>query len=1243
MNRVSAYTQDLSECRDASQVGGKAASLGRLVRAGFPVPGGFVINTRAFERARGRSFAVGVPGGLPDEVAEEIRLGYRAMGGGAVAVRSSATAEDTPTASMAGQYETFLNVEGEAEVLKAVRECWASLDTPRVRAYLCEQGIDPVHVSMAIIVQRLIPADAAGVLFTANPHGDGRREMLVEASWGLGESVVSGRVQPDVLRLEYESGRVLAATISDKQVYLSAGGRGEQPVDEARRKTACLSGRDIQRLWRLGRRLAEHLGSPQDMEWAIHGGELYLLQARPITTLRAAEGDEAVLMAVRQRLNNELSAGRGPWVLHNLAETLPHPTPLTWSVIRRFMSGSGGFGAMYRQAGFRPSPVVDREGFLELIAGRVYMDVSRAPEMFFEGFPFAYDLEVLRRSPDASQTPPTLPRGSFSSRMVARRRLAAVQRNLHALSADFDRRLCRNLCPRLACYVDLAKQIDLRLVSADRLIGLWQEHERQVLDTFGPHSLMPSLICEMAMAELREFLQECFWEEDADDLAGFISAGGALNRTLTTDVELYEVGKGSRPLERWMADHGHRAVGEFDLAAPRRREQPAAVSDLAARLAAGVGPLDRHDRTVGEVGCRVESLRARLSGRDRREFDRRLDLVRRYMAFREDSKDFLMLGYDLLRDLALEAGRRLNVGEEVFYLTREELFDGLRAGSAPRQVIDQRKADYEAEIRIDLPRVIEGAMIEVLGETGVEEAHTGSYQALGISSGEAVGPARILQSPAERSDLGRGYVLVCPSTDPSWTPLFVNAAGLVLERGGTLSHGAVVAREMGLPAVVLPDAARLFAEGEVLRVDGRRGRVVREGEAPCGVSASATCDVLGGSGGADRGLPGPDDVCVSRDAVPPPFGRKDRRAARMRNVLALAWTVFLLGFFLLPESWVHQPSLAAMDWVLWPIVRFLGKPGVVVVVAVGLALLTLLIQKYLTDNRRLLEAKRRAAVLRIQADGLPEGSPRRRTLTRLAAGVQYRTLMAALVPVGVLLGPMVMPFVWFKDRVDPAAGNAPAGSPVQVVALVDGDWLDPVRIETPPAIQVDDSTPSTRMLPPLRKTLERLLSLYRQPQEESREAWELKVGPDLTREQAAKDLQAYLEAGLPPRGMTWIIRPPADLDGRFPVTVATGGHRPVTIQAVVGDRCAPAPSLVTGDRGSPVRELRVVYPRPKQAPCFWRPFAAFGSLSPDAAVAGEGSRPVVGRLAAVDVGWLWLYIIVYLPTLLTARAVMKVA
>lgn len=1206
MIKTALFTQRLPDCQDVLVAGGKAVNLGRLMRAGFPVPGGFAVTTGAYAAAREQAGS-DVPGDIPAAVRSQILAAYREMGLGRVAVRSSATAEDMGNASMAGQYETFLDIEGESALLDAVRKCWASLDAPRTRAYLKEHGIDLKTVSMAVVVQRLVHADVAGVLFTANPSDGAFHEMLVEASWGLGESVVSGRVQPDVLRLEGETGRVISATIADKQVHLSAGNGEERPVEESRRRLPCLEGKDVKQLWALGKKTAAHFGSPQDIEWAIHNGEIFLLQSRPITTAGEAQAYDDVLRSAKERLRSRLAAGRGPWALHNLAETLPHPTPLTWSVIERFMSGRGGFGHMYRDAGFLPSKTVEREGFLELIAGRVYMDLSRAPEMFFENFPFEYDVEALKRSPDAAQAPPTLPGGSVAARIAARRRLVAVQARLQALSAEYDLELRERHFPEIETYVAREKALDLQRLSGAELVQVWEARETQVLDLFGPRLLMPSLIGGMAMAELRTFLEEHFWEEDPEALAQLISSGGLANRTVVADAELYEVAHGHRTLERWLSDHGHRAAGEFDLASPRWRERPDKVREMAGHLAQGAihgGPMERHGKHVKEVESKVKTLRAALSRAPDgvlREFDRRADVVRRYVAFREDAKDFLMLGYDLLRDVALEAGRRRGIGEDVFFLTRDEVFDTLRAGSESRESIEERKRLYRAEGRVVLPQVIDAGAIESLGAV-VETRHAGEgHKAFAISSGEAVGRAVILTSPTDGRDLGTGYILVCPSTDPSWTPLFVNAAGLVLECGGTLSHGAVVAREMGLPAVVLPGATKLFKDGEALHIDGRHGWVGLAAQ-----KAPKTVDEL----------PDPESVFVARRFIPPPPSAKDRRARRLRDVFGALWTLFLLAFFLLPREILYEPVLQVMDRVLWPIVRLLGKPGVVVVIAVMVAVVTLLLQRFLTDNRRLLEARKRAAALKKEADALPEKAPRRGALLRLANPVTLRTLGAAMVPVGLLLGPMVMPFVWMQARIDPTVQVGRPGEPVQVVAMVEGDPAQPLTLQVGSPGIVDEMTPGTRALEPIRPTLERLLALYRSG---AAEAWELKVAP----EGAADALEAYLKAGVPVRGVSWRVNVPEGYEGAFGVHAAVGGASEMNARVVVGSRDPPAPTKVAG--AGLLKEVRVVYGRSEPQP-FFRPLAFIG-----------------GRLGAWDMGWVWLYVAAYLPVLIAVRRALKVA
>ncbi len=1213
--------QQLSECRDKAVAGGKAVNLGILIRAGFPVPGGFVVTTDGYRHARGNDLRQGVNG-----LGEQIRSAYRAIGGGRVAVRSSATAEDMAQASMAGQYETFLDVCDEESLLNAVQCCWASLDSPRTRAYLSEHGIDIALVAMAVVVQRLVPADVAGVLFSANPQSGSRQEMLIEASWGLGESVVSGIVQPDILRLDRATGRVIHATIADKKILVRPEDGQEQPVEESRRRLPCVRSADVEKLWEIGRRAADHFGAPQDLEWAIYKGELFVLQSRPITTLADAEAYEQLLQSTRATLRQWIAEGRGPWVQHNIGETLPHPTPLTWSVIKRFMSGAGGFGEMYKMAGFEPSDKVSRDGFLERIGGKLYMDLSLASEMFFEAYPFKYDLEHVRNDPDASQSPPTIPAGSMTARMAAGRRVGAVNAKLQEMAQTFDRELSGKLIPAFVEWCRQEKKRDLPALSTQELIDLWHEREQRVLGEFAPQSLFPSLIGGMALAELKTFLQEHFWDEDADVLASALASGQTPDKTLRANAEMYKLAKGVVTSERWLEEFGHRAPAEFDLATPRWREQQPELLSMAGRLKDGADPAKLHEDRVKATAARVEALRAKLSRHDAAELNDRIDRARRYLVFREDGKYYLMLGYDLLRDLALEMGRRLEIGADVFQLSQEELFDAVKVGFAPHHLLGERKKLFRAEKRLVLPFVVEEAGIDALGEPPKIESKA-SHSGLAISSGSATGPARIVFSPQEAGDLGKGYVLVCPSTDPGWTPLFVNAAGLVLECGGTLSHGAVVAREMNIPAVVVPGATSLFKDGEVIGVDGRNGAVSRVADP--NASAVLPSDALE----YESAVPtpkkvNPDDTRISPKLVPPIASQRERSAAKLRNICLVVWGVYLLGIFLLPENWVYGPSLAILDFFLWPVVRLFGKPATVAIVAGGLAALTMLLQWHLTDNTRLVEAKRRAAILSSRASELPAGSPRRLAMMALAGPVQTRVFAAAMLPLAILLGPMVMTFYWLPARIDPTSWNAAPGRPVELVATIDSDFRQPITISAGPGFNV---TNTTRTLAPIRETLERIQAEYQKPTDLSAMPWDVVEAAQEARAQKTAELQNYINAGLPPQSLVWQLGPDAGKAGRFPVTVSAPDVAPITAYVVLGDTYPPAAKEVEGDAKSPLKSVKLVYkPMEGHPPELW---------------------PALSHIKPSDsehrwwwpADWLMIYLLAYLPIMFGLRWLLKVA
>ena len=374
------------------QVGGKGASLARMAAAGLPVPPGFYVTTAAYRRfveenglqeqilaavsaatgddptaleeasrQIGQLFAQGT---MPDEIAAAIVRAYAELGGGdlSVAVRSSATAEDLPEMSFAGQQETYLNMHGEVMVLDAVKRCWASLWTARAIGYRARHGIAPEDVSLAVVVQELVAADAAGILFTANPLSGARDQVMINAAWGLGEAIVGGLVTPDTIVVEKASGAIIQQDITEKDVMTVriAEGTREEPVPADKRKAAVLAAAQAAELVRIGVRIEELYGQPMDIEWAMEDGRFFIVQARPITTLR---GDNAATEEWNDSLDSD-----SLWTNGNLGEAVPDVmTPCTWSLIQVFMSEATS--SMFAKGIREYQPIGN-------IGGRFYLNLS---------------------------------------------------------------------------------------------------------------------------------------------------------------------------------------------------------------------------------------------------------------------------------------------------------------------------------------------------------------------------------------------------------------------------------------------------------------------------------------------------------------------------------------------------------------------------------------------------------------------------------------------------------------------------------------------------------------------------------------------------------------------------------------------------------------------------------------------------------------------------------------------------
>jgi phosphohistidine swiveling domain-containing protein len=823
--------------------GGKGANLADLVRAGFPVPDGFVLTTTAYSLA---AKAAGVDphdpadartrllhATVPADIATAVRVAYRAIGAGRVAVRSSATAEDRSDASFAGQQDTILGVEGEDAVVDAVRRCWASLFNDRAVAYRATLGIDERAVLLAVVVQRMVDADVAGVLFTADPLTGTRGRAAINAVRGLAEQLVSGAVNPDYFLVDTRHRRVLER-------------RGEV-LGDAR----------LLELAALGARVEAHFGRPQDIEWAIDWDTtLWLVQSRDITTLyplpTSAPSDPD------RDLRVYFSA--------NVAQGVFEPfTPMGMQTFRLL-------GSSFATA-FGSRPPVPTAG--------VSLTVEAAMRLFL-------DLTPLLRNPALRELP-----GRVMSVMEARSarvferlledpRLAPRPGSSRARSAFAALRLiARTGAPRVAIRALLrpaqARQRLLREVDAFVEMDLGRlDTSAQRIDAFQrllltwPPRAFPRLAA-MALAGLVSYTaaRRLLGPAAREDELRTVLRGLPLNPTTEMDLELWALSRrvrndppsrqvlaGRSPgqlsgdyrantlppvLQRevsvFLERYGHRAIAEIDLGLPRWAEDPAhllgAVANYQRLDDAAVAPDAQFARGAQEAEAAIATVLARVHGPRRALAAAFLRRVRLLTGLREMPKFQVIRvfarGRAILAPVGVElaSAGRIAKADDLWFLTLPDTRRAL-AGDDMRTLVAARRGEYAHELkRRRIPRVLlsDGTDAEVAYVPPVTE---GALRGTPASPGVSEGIARVIRSPAG-ARLDPGEVLVAPSTDPGWTPLFLTASALVMEMGGMMSHGAVVAREYGIPAVVgVPDATERIRTGEHVVVDGSAGTVALE-------------------------------------------------------------------------------------------------------------------------------------------------------------------------------------------------------------------------------------------------------------------------------------------------------------------------------------------------------------------------------------------------------------------------------
>ncbi|MBM0225903.1 MULTISPECIES: rifamycin-inactivating phosphotransferase [Micromonospora] len=860
---IEQYVLDLQEVDETqvAVVGGKAAHLGGLSRIeGIRVPAGFCVTTAAFRRIMAEAPSIddrldqlsrlnpddreairtlsaeirrtiegtAIPGDLAAAITQALaQLGEQA----AYAVRSSATAEDLPTASFAGQQDTYLNVVGPAAILQHVSRCWASLFTERAVTYRQRNGIDHRTVDMAVIVQQMVFPHAAGILFTADPVTGNRKVATVDASFGLGEALVSGLVNPDVFKVR--DGEVIAKAVAAKQraVHaLPAGGTQEVAIDPQRQEQPTLTDAQVVRLVQLGRRIEAHFGRPQDIEWCLVDEDFQIVQSRPITTLfpipaaRDRENHVYVSVGHQQMMTDPMKPlGVSVWQLTAMAPMHEAGGRLFVDVTRRLASPAS------------------RAGLLE-VAGRGDPLIRDALETVLDRHDFVPTL------PDAG---PGGPPASGASAPI-----------------ETDPAIVTELIERSQASI-AALRCDIRTKTGpalfDFLLEAFQEHKRVLGDPLSMQAIMAGM---EATWWLNDQLQEWLGEKNAADTLTLSAPG---NVTSEMGLALLDVADVIRPhpevvaflqgveddgfldelpkfaggtearhaIEAYLDRYGMRCVGEIDITRPRWRERPTTlvpvILDHVRNFEPGAAKRrfeqgrQAAQRKAQEV---LEHLRALPDGEHKaNEAKRMIDRVRTFIGYREYPKYGIVSRYFVYKQALLEEAERLvqaNVlreKEDIFYLTFQELHDVVRSNQVDDKLIQQRKDAFRSYHALTPPRVLTSDGEVIAGAYRRDDVPTGALIGLPVSAGTIEGRARVILDMAQ-ADLEPGDILVTAHTDPSWTPLFVAIAGLVTEVGGLMTHGAVIAREYGLPAVVgVLDATRLIPDGQRIRVHGSDGYV----------------------------------------------------------------------------------------------------------------------------------------------------------------------------------------------------------------------------------------------------------------------------------------------------------------------------------------------------------------------------------------------------------------------------------
>jgi rifampicin phosphotransferase len=880
--------------------GGKGANLARLAASGYPVPGGFVITTNAYrtyvaengldaaiqrilaahnltdltelEIASAKIRQAFTDGAIPSEIAEQILQAYRALGAPPAAVRSSATAEDLPDVSFAGQQETFLNVVNEAALLKAVVSCWSSLWTGRAMGYRARQAIDQQGLALAVVVQQMVASEVSGVLFTANPLSGLRGQVVIDATFGLGEALVSGQVEPDHYVVDLVTGTIVEKTLGSKAMAIRArreGGTSAGLEDAASRQA--LPDAQIFELARLGQRVAADYDFPQDIEWAWADGQLFLLQSRPVTSLFP--------LPVRPN-GDSLDVYFSFGAVQGLLDPM---TPLGRNIIAEvFAAGTGLFGyhnsaetqAIVYEAGerlwARITPLLRNS-----VGRKVTVYALRLVEpTILQAIQMILDEPRLQPDHQGIQFGGLRHIGHFIPRLAwnVLRNLISPEKRRQYIVDNGERVLAKMRQVSQAVQGDRHARL---LQRVDLLTDLAGEDLPRTLILFvsgvasgmAPFNLLNNLSKQLPRNP------QAAASRGWDDLALEVTRGLPHNPTTEMDLALWETAQSIRrdpasaqlfasleagelsqcylagtlprpaqaAIAAFMDKYGGRGLAEIDLGRERWRDDPTHVMQVLGSYLqikdASQAPDVVFERGAQRAEAAIQELSdglRKLPGGWFKAFQARWAArrVRALLGVREAPKFFAVRLFGELRRALLESGAEfvaageLDRADDVVYLTLAEL-GALAQGTLAeaRALIASRRASYARELRRrQVPRLLlsDG---RAFYEGVTSDFGAGSLTGAPVSPGVVEGLVRVILDP-RGAQLQPGEIMVCPGTDPSWTPLFLAAGGLIMEVGGMMTHGAVVAREYGIPAVVgVHQATTCLKDGQRIRLNGSTGRI----------------------------------------------------------------------------------------------------------------------------------------------------------------------------------------------------------------------------------------------------------------------------------------------------------------------------------------------------------------------------------------------------------------------------------